>query len=547
MTNQAKAPTKPKSPRRPRVKEEPTAAEIFEGARAALASAMKDAGVSDEAITRQTSALAEKCGMDMPMMVYEAPSPYGGATSFTEIDSYQQSAELDAEIAELTMQFQAIVENVLSSESLSMGQKSDLISAAAADMKTRVQNPPPDGMMAGEAEAKAAAVHVGSTAAAGTSFKAFKEGETWHWFAVYSNTGWDKGSKAHPQGERFPEAAHKEFTDYVWADPDKRMPELWDWHTPVGVATYHDGRKGMGRADFIDFADGLAIASGHFYPEFNYAAEALSQEKELGVSHGYEYDPAWLKPSGEYTAYRSFEISPLPRSRAANELTLFMPELAEKETAMFNPTRRPHLVAIHGEARVKAMEDALAPAAAALKAAGKEVSFKDLEDALAQTPAAAAPSVPTGNAAAGALTQEEASAALATVITNAVKEGIAPLEARIKALETPAAMTPLEIAMKAVEEAFGPRQTPAPGSAPSESPSTLINGNNGVVQAAKAGAKEGAVTPDGIPEHLSWYFAQGAANLLGGLQVVAGGGIPDAQGAAAAVAAASGQPVGASA
>ena len=213
---------------------------------------------------------------------------------------------------------------------------------------------------------------------------------------------------------------------------------------------------------------------------------------------------------------------------------------------MFNPTRRPHLVAIHGEARVKAMEDALAPAAAALKAAGKEVSFKDLEDALATNDAsvAAAASVPVANAAAGApapMSEQQAKDALASVITNAVKEGVAPLEARIAALEK-APTDVKEMITTAVKEAFGPRQTPAPGSAPSESASTLINGNAGAVQAAKAGAKEGAPVPDGVPGHLAWYFQNGAAALMGGF---AGGNVPDSPEAAAAVVNAASQFVGA--
>lgn len=535
-----------------RAKEQPTPATIFESARAALETSLKAAGASDEIVSRETAALGEKCGMDMGVEVVSVWTPYSGAQSFGEIDTYNQSVELDEHIAVVTSQFQAIVSNVLGNQSLSMAEKSDKIASAVSEMRTRVEAGPDsapedegDDMLTGAAEARVP-VKVGSTAAGGTSFKAFKEGDAWRWFAVYSNTGWDKGSKAHPQGERFPEAAHKEFSDYVWADPQNRMPELWDWHTPVGVATYRDGRKGMGRADYIDYADGLAVAAGHFYPEFNYAAEGLAAEKELGVSHGYEYESGWLTPSGEYKAYRSFEISPLPRSRAANELTLFMPELAEKESPMFNPTRRPHLVAIHGEARVKAMEDALAPAAAALKAAGKEVSFKEFEDYLEkEAPAAAAASVPVANAAAGAtpapLDAQQAKDALVSVITAAVKEGVAPLEARIAALEkTPTDVK--EMITTAVKEAFGPRQTPAPGTAPSESASTLVNGNTGAVQAAKAGAKEGAPVPEGVPGHLAWYFQNGAAALMGGFTP---GSVPDSPEAAAAVVAAASQFVGA--
>jgi hypothetical protein len=191
------------------------------------------------------------------------------------------------------------------------------------------------------------------------------------------------------------------------------------------------------------------------------------------------------------------------------------------------------------------MEAALAPAAAALKAAGKEVNFKDLEDALAATEAsaAAAPSVPVGNAAAGATSEKDTATAWANVIVAAVKEGIAPLEARIAALETPVApRTAEEIALAAVKEAFGPRVTPAPGSAPSDSAATVINGNAGAVQAAKAGGKDDSAAVAGVPEHLQYYFKNGAANLLGSFNTM---GLPDADGVAAAVAAASGQPVSA--
>jgi hypothetical protein len=538
MADEAKAPTKAKGrksiapPAKPAASERQTT--LYQQAAGALESSLKELGLSTEAIQAETRTLAEKCGVEYDVVSVAVWAPFGGAKSFAEYDSYRRGQELQYEYDDLSYTLGRLMDNVLSSDSAT-GDKAAAITALATEFATRADNIRADGgsgaEIAGKEEMPATSTRVGSTGAKGTSFKAFKEGEAWHWFAVYSNTGVDKAK------EWFSEAAHKDYVDHVWADPQNRMPELWDWHTPVGAATYHDGRKGMGRADFIDFADGLAIASGHFYPEFNYAAEALAAEKELGVSHGYEYDSTWLKPSGEYTAYRSFEISPLPRSRAANELTLFMPELAEKETPMFNETRRPHLVAIHGEAKVKAMEAALAPAAAALKAAGKEVNFKDLEDALAasEASAAAAPSVPVGNAAAGATSEKDA-AAWAGVIIAAVKEGIAPLEARLAKLETPVApRTAEEIALAAVKEAFGPRVTPAPGQAPSESASTVINGNAGAVQAAKAAAKDDGVA--GVPDHLQYYFKNGAASLLGSFDAMSG--LPDADGVAAAVAAAS--------
>ena len=93
------------------------------------------------------------------------------------------------------------------------------------------------------------------------------------------------------------------------------------------------------------------------------------------------------------------------------------------------------------------------------------------------------------------------------------------IETRLVALESKE-VSAHEIATKAVEAAFGPRVTPAPGASPSESSSNVVHGNSAAVKAAGEGNKEVAPIA-GAPEHLQWYLQNGAGifgnafNLMG--------------------------------
>ncbi len=105
------------------------------------------------------------------------------------------------------------------------------------------------------------------------------------------------------------------------------MPELWHWHKE---ATKH------GQADMVDLIKHPSgatsvFAIGHFDDTpAGHAAEAHYKEHgPYSLSHGFIY-PAWARSKdGVFAEYNTFEISTLPRGKAANPYTTF-----EEVTAM---------------------------------------------------------------------------------------------------------------------------------------------------------------------------------------------------------------------
>lgn len=174
------------------------------------------------------------------------------------------------------------------------------------------------------------------------------------WFARYSNAWEDR------DGEIITDAAHKEYVEWV-NSPDGVMPELWLWHTK--------GTR-FGEADWIDYSDGFAHASGLIDAGCEGLVEALS-EKDLGVSHGF-----LSAQDGPFvTKYRTFEISPLLRERAAVWTTDFSIVNKEHELMAFTKERRQFLVETLGEDRVKQLESSTEGAVKQLKDLG--IAFKE--------------------------------------------------------------------------------------------------------------------------------------------------------------------------
>lgn len=471
---------------------------------------LKATGKDAAEIETSVKEIAEKCGMDyvVPTAYAEPPPPFGGATSFDEIDGYLESANLDMHVSMTMSQFEAIVRNVLSRDDLNMAEKGSLISGAANDLQSRVDEPPPmmkegkgllgrlfgtkrdiptqerdqarDSDFAGPnrsfpilkpSDVSAAVSSMGRSKTDPETLKrnivriAKRKGpefvaklpDSWNtketpeggsftvykgadgrdrWLAVYSNNFYDR------DGEVFTEDAHKEYID--WVDRSGRYPELWLWHTP--------GSK-VGKADVLDYQDGLAIASGTFDPSASDVAVRLMQSKGLGVSHGYRYEKERLGGAGDYRQYRTFEISPLPLTKAANEGTLF---LSEGEIEMeLTKEKRAFLVGQMGEDRVARIESNLGTLSKELKESG--VAWKDFSESVAETPPAAAAAegssppfdqkpnanaggvTPTTETPAAATTAEDQAKAFRDLVTSAVKDAIderlQPIEAKIKELD----------------------------------------------------------------------------------------------------------------
>lgn len=134
------------------------------------------------------------------------------------------------------------------------------------------------------------------------------------WFTVYSNNFRDEDNPPEILSEKSHET-YVTLVDHGLVD----FPELWLWHIPETI---------WGKADWVAYADGFAMASGIVYPGFEHIAEGIAKRGKNKVSHGMPiplivYDPRYERTTMFHV---TTEISVLPEWAAANPLTGFMIE-----------------------------------------------------------------------------------------------------------------------------------------------------------------------------------------------------------------------------
>lgn len=184
----------------------------------------------------------------------------------------------------------------------------------------------------------------------GMGFTVYKDASgNRRWLAIYSNNFEDR------EGEIFSE---KGFDRYV-ARLDTGvvpMPRLRAWHVPGSE---------YGTADWVDRIGHFFVASGTYDDSDAGRAGAAYDEKhwkEYGVSHGLLYRASYKQVVGGravYTDWNTFEISPLPYRRAANDLTAFAVDVAQEDAlkeAEMDQEKRKHLVEKFGEDYVVRLE-----------------------------------------------------------------------------------------------------------------------------------------------------------------------------------------------
>lgn len=189
-----------------------------------------------------------------------------------------------------------------------------------------------------------------------TGFKVYKDSSgNYRWF------GWATNKWIDREEEILTDAAHREFLNYLNNNPEK-APELWIWHTP-GSARKH-------RADWWDYQNGFFMYSGEL-TEAEANSYSEKSTKNVGMSHGFyvldKHDKYILK-------YRTFEVSELPRDKAANAYTGFD---RLKEEKMFDPEKRQYLVDRLGDEKVAEIEAATEEGEKALEELG--VEWKEIE------------------------------------------------------------------------------------------------------------------------------------------------------------------------
>lgn len=177
---------------------------------------------------------------------------------------------------------------------------------------------------------------------------------SYSWFALVSNNFRDRDE------EIITDAAHKDFVEYL--DDGGTPPELWYWHIP--------GSR-WGVADWWDYSDGVLAMSGTVDAGMEGVAEKMAEDDSLGVSHGFRYT-YHDDGDGLIGWYRTFEVSPLPWSKAANPWTGFSTIAKEMEAMQFTPEKRAEAVDKFGEARVAGWESVATETADGARRAGAD-------------------------------------------------------------------------------------------------------------------------------------------------------------------------------
>lgn len=184
------------------------------------------------------------------------------------------------------------------------------------------------------------------------------------WFAIYSNNFRDDDRPSQIISEK----SQQTFVDLVdggYVD----YPELWLWHTK-GTA--------WGKADWVAYASGFAMASGLVYPGMEYVAHNLAKRGGNRVSHGMYKDLLVFDPHDDSTIlfHVTFEISPLPDWAAANALTGFVTfdegDFAMTKQKGLPPEKKEYIAAAMGEDFVEVLESKLEKAQSLATAAGIE-------------------------------------------------------------------------------------------------------------------------------------------------------------------------------
>lgn len=282
-----------------------------------------------------------------------------GAISFDDLESQQRAQDSAWKVFELADTFSVLVRNIY--EDVSIDSQSGL-NRLVGEFQQRVDaamNPNrKEAGVPSDLTSLTPKEHKKDT----NEFLVFKSDEgQWRWFAIYSNMYRDND---HP-AEIISSKSHRAFTSLV----DRGVvgyPELWQWHIEGSA---------WGKADWLAYADGFAMAAGYVYDGFEFAAKSLATlDGDIRVSHGMptstivrdEQDPSVI------IFHVTKEISPLPGWAAANKWTGFT-ILKEGDSMPIPDEKKDHLRTLgYSDEVIAQIEGGVQKANSALGDAGVE-------------------------------------------------------------------------------------------------------------------------------------------------------------------------------
>lgn len=419
----------------------------------------------------QADSIAQKCYDD----VYWRP--YGGATSFGEIDAQEAVREYTYKVDEETYALKAIIENITSDSEKSVDEKTSAIKTAADEYRSRIAKlPVPDSDKAMSEDKglwdkikswlappkeftapEPKALPVVST----SGFKVFKEADgITRWISTSSNAFEDL------EKELFTTKALEEAVEYA-DKTDERGPLMF----------YHIPNTEIGACDFQGIAGRFLIETGTFddTPLGRKAAEFFSNsEEDWQVSIGFVHE-AGDELDGTYDWLRFRERSICPFGTAANPYTDFK-VLGDKEMDAFKVEQ---LKKVFGEeyangiiAKAESATKEIEESGVRFKEVKVEETKTDVTDTTTVTIAAPSEANPEPVASAPVFTAEQF-AALGELLTNlgneisGMKAALATVDTEIKALK---ASDDDKIAA-----ALAPKYDPSKGVPASERSDNIVN------------------------------------------------------------------------
>lgn len=277
----------------------------------------------------------EKCGMcDAPSYV-EPMAPFGGATSFAEMDEWSVNQALAEYVDEVSYRFKMLMDNIMNDDMMSPAEKASAASALAKEMQERIATP--DGeeldeekweVLEGDEDdekslsfwgkfrkkfrkknVKALETENTVTLPANRGFKVYRdlEGDL-RWLSLSSNAFEDLDK------ELFTTKALEEAIEH--ADKTGERGPLLIYHVPSAE---------IGQCDYQAMAGRFLVESGTFddTPLGRKAVEYFTNsDEEHQVSIGYQYHLG-DEEDGVYDWTRIIERSVTPYGAAANPWTDF--------------------------------------------------------------------------------------------------------------------------------------------------------------------------------------------------------------------------------
>lgn len=211
-------------------------------------------------------------------------------TSFAQLDSVEHAHKIKKEYSELLYDFIQIADNIMWEEPDNMDM---LLTKLVSDLNSRMVK---------------VRLEVGEMFKSGSMSLYKAANGQLQWMGVPTNKFIDR------ENDILSDYAHREFVKGV-KEGLYPYPDLYPWHTGF-----------VGKCTWIDYDErGFVVAGGYVAPEYEtFVVNLVANTTEpMGMSHGMYKKDIVRDSDGIIIKYKSFEVSFLPQSKAANLLTSF--------------------------------------------------------------------------------------------------------------------------------------------------------------------------------------------------------------------------------